>query len=77
MTLDRRDPSALGEALLSRREPTSGFDRLVPRPLSALYDAAPLVVPDVHDPSPIERYGSPRELPSTDGGVTERFAAEE
>lgn len=63
--VDRRDPAALGEALLSRRDPSAGFDRLVPLTLSELADAAPLVVPDTYDPSPVERYGDPREIVST------------
>lgn len=39
---DTRDPSELGERLLARRDPGSGFDRLVPPTLSELADAAPL-----------------------------------
>lgn len=62
---DRRDPALLGERLLARRgEPR--FDRLVPRTLSELYDAAPLPTPDHDaDPSSVEKYGDPRVLPSS------------
>lgn len=63
---DRRDPSLLREALLARREPDSGFGRLIPFTLSGLYDAAPLDVPDHSaDPGPVEKYGDPRSLAST------------
>lgn len=57
---DRRDPTALGEALLAVRE-------LHPRsPLSAVYDRSTFRTPDHKaDPSPLEKYGDPRTLPTT------------
>jgi hypothetical protein len=43
-TRDERDPAMLGLALLARQL-GAGFDRIVPRTLSELADAAPLDVP--------------------------------
>jgi hypothetical protein len=56
--IDKRDPAALGAALLA----------VSPLFLSAsrAYDRSTFRVPDhVADPSPIEKYGDPRTIPST------------
>lgn len=57
---DSRDPAALGAALLGVRGAHPG------RPLSEVYDSSTFRVPDhIADPSPIDKYGDPRSIPST------------